>query len=119
MIKQDRRYSDPKARNGYKIKKFVEIIRQKNSLKKLKFVASSKKKSSKKLQLKNLSKNCVKKMRRKNASKNVSKKCIEKIRNSPKNFAEKIRRKTFAEKIRKIRRNNSPKICFLPQSNST
>ena len=36
LNKQDRRYSDPKARNGYKIKKIVEIIRQKKFVEEIK-----------------------------------------------------------------------------------
>ena len=36
VVPNNTTYSDPKARNGYKIKKFVEIIRQKKFVEEIK-----------------------------------------------------------------------------------
>ena len=81
LEKQDRRYSDPKARNGKKIKG------QKNSSK-IFFKKICQKSSTKK----NLSKKFVKKNRQKNSPKKSSKQFVIRIRqkNSSKKFAKKF-----------------------------
>ena len=91
LEKQDRRYSDPKARNGKKIKG------QKNSSK-IFFKKICQKSSTKK----NLSKKIVKKNRQNISSKKFAKKIVKTVRhkNSSKKFVKKIRQK--------IRQNKEP-----------